>query len=239
MKDFVNYFYSRGSLTEKEALLYELIDLLDKESYNLFSEITNLSNNSTYKLESLSNRMEELDDLLAQVDLGNICLKHQVENRNILADSKFYSKLVLLGAISTCIFRFDAILAILVLFYFFNKFDDKHELEKQKRTEKIKTFDNDKLKIINNTLDNCDRLLSGKMDRTSSLQISDRLANKCIESYIDGRKLNIDYLSDDIKEIIKTILTNDLNTNENSIEKLLSSAKENHNKTLKLLKKYE
>ena len=51
MESLVEYSKSRAPLKEREALLFNVINFLDKESYNLYSEIIDLDKESLYKTE--------------------------------------------------------------------------------------------------------------------------------------------------------------------------------------------
>ena len=237
MNNYTEYFNGKDSLANKEEKLNELIDYLDKESFELFKEIVDLGPNSFYKNEELVKRLKELVELSDHVIYGtDYLIKNNKDKRK--SDFKFYLKLSLLGASSVGVFYLSPVFSIIYLFIFIDKFDNKHDKEIAEIKEHMKSLTTDKLGIINTTIGNSCRILNGKLDKLGDIGLYDSLANLYIESCFNGTNPEIESCSEEFQNRIRAILKKDLNTDENDINELIIMAKDKREKSLLQLKRF-
>ena len=241
MKDFIAYFTSGKPLEEREQLLFELVNLLDNESFNLFNEIINLNDSSYYKIENLTTRINELKELNIQINKAFEYIKKIEESGYDYATRRLqFSRLaVAITTVYSCMINF--ILGIFHYIILNRMVNERFANELEETNQKIRQFDEDKITTINNTLDNCTRLLKGKMHKIQehNFDLFDIIANDYITQYLEGNAKNIEYLPDNLQIKIREMLQIDLNTNNDNLDDLLSSTKDNSGKVLKLIKEYE
>ena len=94
MMDLDSYFKGTDNLENREQVLFDIIDKLDKESFNLFSEVLSLHKNSFYKLDNLVKRTEDLYLTCLSIygeDKLNL-IKNTLENCSGLLEGKIKKK---------------------------------------------------------------------------------------------------------------------------------------------------
>ena len=243
MIDVRGYFKGDDSIENKEELLFSIIERLDQESYRLFSEIIDLDKESTYKIDSLALRCQELNFLyLAIEDCFNYLNDIEVKGY-AYASKRLQSKRLLASVVTINLFMFNFVLAIIAYIMINRKANKEFADEFARISERVFNFDEERLDLIKRTLDNCNRLLEGKMNKLSITIEHDydgliAKSNDIIEGYIRG-KLGNDYiekLPPDIQNHIVNILHNDLNVDSKDIYELLGLTKEKFDTGMKLIK---
>lgn len=242
------YFNSKESYLKKEEVLFTVMDELDRESYRIYKEVTNLSNVSFYKVTSLKENIAKLKNLY-QIVLVNYEKILLIELSSYSYASKRWAfKWLISSALVINIILKYALLTI-SSYIAINYIIGKDYIEEYKSIdERMLNFDEQKLVGIGITLDNCERIILVKEQQmvnsiNSNAQELPKsmLANDIIAAYLLGvnSKLEPDKLPDHIKKAIRTILKEDLRTDNDNIKELLEEAKNSETKTLKLIKKYE
>lgn len=238
MESLVEYSKSRAPLKEREALLFNVINFLDKESYNLYSEIIDLDKESLYKTEDLSikisilmdlyNQVKESYEYLLQIELSsyNYALKRHQAKEFLTLLTTFYT------------FMASPIFAI-ASFVILNRMATKSFVEELKEIEEtVKQFEiEDKMHVIHSTIANSLRILNGKTERcheqitnqnnkenSSTIILANTLISLCLSGEISKEALN--GLSEPLKNKITEILKKDLNTDETDLSKLIDLSKD-------------
>lgn len=246
MADLVEYSKSKEPLKKREEVLFQTIDYLDKESYDLYCEIMDLGNESLYKTEELAlrinnlmilyNQVKEAYEYLSQIELSsyNYAVKRHQTKEFLILLTTFYT------FIASPIF---GIAAFVVL----NRMATKSFVEELAEIEQaVKQFDiEDKMHLIHTTIDNSFRILNGKVERShASLENEDNkeetsliiIANIMISLCLTGgiSKNCLSYFSEPLQRKMADILKKDLNVETSDLNELIDlSLKEEEKKLIK------
>lgn len=249
MTNIVEYSKSNASLEEKEKFVFEVIDILDKESYKLFGEIIDLSDESFYKVEEISKRIIELYKVYIKVKEAYDYLDMIEQGRVIYATKRFQLKALLTAFTTMFAFLNNAFLGI-VSFVALNKVAiNDYTREIGEIGISYSNFDDNRLELIKTTIENCDRLFAGKVSRMTEILQSTHseedegykaiIVNGFIELYLNGeitddRLLSI---SDKYKEKLKQILKKDLNSDSDDLITLIQEFNKHNDECKKMTKK--
>ena len=249
MKNIVEYSRSNASLDEKERFLFGVIDILDKESYKLFSEIVDLSDESFYKIGEISFRIIELYQVYINAKKAYDYLDMIEQSRVIYATKRFQLKTLLMAFTTMFAFLNNALLGIISFVALTKVATSDYVREIGEIGITYSNFDDNKLETIKTTIENCDRLFSGKVRKMSELLQSTHneddegytaiIVNDFIELYLDG-EITDDVLlsiSDKYKEKLKQILKKDLNSDSDDLTTLIQEFKKHNEECKKMTKK--
>ena len=246
MADLVEYSKSKEPLKKREEVLFQTIDYLDKESYDLYCEIMDLGNESLYKTEELAirinnlmilyNQVKEAYEYLSQIELSsyNYAVKRHQTKEFLILLTTFYT------FIASPIF---GIAAFVVL----NRMATKSFVEELAEIEQaVKQFDiEDKMHLIHTTIDNSFRILNGKVERshetlenednkeeTSLIIVANIMISLCLTGGISKNCLS--YFSEPLQRKMADILKEDLNVETSDLNELIDlSLKEEEKKFIK------
>jgi len=247
MEDIISYTKGKDSLKNKEKHVSDIIDLLDKESYKLFCEIMDLDDDSLYKANSISTRIIELSNLYNRVVQAYENINDIEESSYLHISKKYQIKRMMLMITSVYAFLISIFHGI-VVFILLSKMNNKSYREELNELLEIEQIDESKFDLIDVTLDNCDRIFNGKLDRVSKKISSNSIydydivtSNMLITLYLQESitKENFESLSIESKERIINILKNDLNTDCNDLYELLDMAKKEDHNSKVLIKKIQ
>ena len=262
MKNLEIYIKGTAPLEKRETIIFDLINSLDNESYKLFNEIVDLSDNSYYKLSNLNTRSKELkriylltNDLFEYIKNIETSSYDYARKRWLLkcfltayATLQVFltSELLSTGIITTQTVQNYIITAVIGVGAFtilFKKANDDYSYELSTISESVRRFSSQRLEVIGSTLDNCERLIYAKYKRHENDENIDELiteANNVIASYIDDKttETEINTLSDQLKKLIVEILKQDLTSESDDLFGLLKEAKSNYYQRLKLIREY-
>ena len=243
MTDLARYFKGRTPLDEREKVFFDMVDKLDKESFNLFCEITSLNDESTYKIDSLIMRSEELYNLFLVIEDCFEYLEKIEQESGIYAGNRLQAKRLLAGIMTANLFMFNFLIAIIVFVMINMKANKDYAEEFSKICDRVFKFDEDQMRIIKTTLENCQRLLKGKMNRLNVTLKEDYdgiivKSNSVIGEYINGEigEEYINKLPIEVKNNIVNILHQDLNVESTNIYELLGLTKKKYNDNIRLIK---
>ncbi len=247
----LEYVKGKDSLEDKEKFVYDTFNKLDKESFDLFNEIIDLSDYSYYKLMSLYLRTNKLASITKDTIEASNSLNKIEENSFSYATRRYQFKKLMVIFATMFSFLSSSILALLAYVVLSKKANKDYAIELESVYNAMEIVDEDKVKIITNTLQNCQRLLDGKerkilkhlLDSKDNEEVLNNLVliNETIQNYIDG---NINYesinkMNDEFKNNLKGILMQDLNAEEEDLFNLLELAKYKNISSLKLIKDYQ
>lgn len=239
------YVKGKDTLEEKEKYISRIIDMLDKESFELFKEIIDLSDESVYKIIPLYERANYLTDVYSKV-MDAISYVNKIEASNFeYAFKRYQLKKLLISMTTISSFLLNALLGIFLFVILSKKANKDFADECDEIYNAIDTIDDEKLRVIFTTLGNCSRLLKGKEDRVfkrlKEMQTDESLCimicNDAINSYISG-EVNAQQLlclEPNYQSTIVNILKQDLNTDSEDLIELLTLAKEKSSKNTMLL----
>ena len=152
-------------LEVREEALFKLMDVLDADSFSLFKEVVDLNANSIDKVTGL---IEWLDDLVkgyykASNDFEEL---NELELENYTyAARRFQMKRMLAGITTIYALLSNILLGIASFLLLNNRANKDFTKEIEVIGEKVRRFDEDKLRRIECTLSNCERLLHSKIDK--------------------------------------------------------------------------
>lgn len=244
--NIMDYAKSNAPIKRREEVLFDTIKRLDTDSFEVFKEVMDLKNGSLYRVEDLTAVINEL--MLAYHNSVDALAYIQKIER----DSNFYSRArfllriagnTIVIAAATIIHPILGLISLVKL----NSSAIKKYGEEIKNNidllDDLDYLDENKLRIIATTLDNSERILSGKNNRAQDLDNYYYIfeANLYIKSYIDGNSSieEINRFPDYIKSYMCTILQNELDSQDNDLESLLNLAKSKHKENMLLLKAYK
>ena len=245
--DIEEYIKGNDSLEKKEKYLRDVIDTLDKESFELFNEIIDLSDESVYKIIPLYERTHHLTEMYNSV-LEAINYINKIEASSFeFAFKRYQLKKLLISLTTMSTFLLNAILGIFSFVVLTKKANKDFADELVEIYNSMETIDDDKVKIILRTLDNCARLLNGKKNKIfehlkeiqpnikESLCVM--ICNDAIRGFINDEVSleQINSLDPFYKDTIVNILKKDLNIDTCDLNELLLLAKENSKKDKMLL----
>lgn len=251
MIDILKYFKGKDRLENREKVLFRLVNELDRESYQLFNEIVDLSDISYYKIQNLYSRVKSLQVLYSET-AESFDYIDEIENNSYDYAGKRFQLKRLLTAITTIYASMaNALLGIVAFVVLNQKATDDFLRELNAINNRTDKFDEDQVKKIGSTIDNCTRMLESKITKMNedgslySIINNNNLmviqVNTFILSYIEGLISydTINSLNDNFKCMIIEILQKDLNSESNDLFELLELAKKQNNDGLKLMKEYK
>ncbi len=247
--NIAEYSKSQDSLENREKALFEMLDTLDKDSFELFGEIIDLDVNSSQDLEKLIVKTRSLIQTYLETNeafnylyvieaksyiyiLGRLLLKSSF---GLTASVTF----IIINIIQHIYSMLFVLLSISLFYVNQIRANRKFSEEYTDTYDKTLKFDEKKLKRIKDTLDNCSRLLSGKIKQSgdNGLDSVITFADYYLSLY-SNNMITIDEIETlplGIKNIMIIILNQKLNKNEHDLSTLLT-AFSNKNKELKLKK---
>lgn len=248
MSNIIEYSKSNVSLADKEKFLFEVIDILDRESYKLFSEIVDLSEESFYKVSEISARIIELYQVYIKAKEAYDYLDRIEQERVVYATKRFQLKALLMSITTIFAFLNNALLGIVSFVALTKVATSDYVREIGEIGITYSNFDDEKLEIIRTTIENCDRLFCGKVSRMNELLQGTHnkddegykaiIVNVFIELYLSGEITDERLLSmsDKYKEKLKQILKKDLNSDSDDLLILIQEFKK-HNEECNKIKK--
>lgn len=250
MTDILEYFKGKDRLENREEVLFKLIDELDKESCQLFSEIMDLSNESYYKIYNLYSRVKNIQKLYNETKESFSYVGKIELSSYDYAGRRFQLKRLLTAMATVYASMANVFLGIAAFVLLNQKASDDFIKELMDINDRMDKFDESQMERIGMTIDNCVRLLESKLykmnedgnlyNTINNMDLFITQVNSFIIGYVEGL---IDYntiesLSDKFKiEMIK-ILKNDLNSDSENLFELLEQTKKQNNEGLKLMKEY-
>lgn len=241
------YVKGNDTLEKKEKYISRVVDMLDKESFELFKEIIDLSDESIYKIIPLYERAHYLTDVYNDVmDAINYINKIEASNFEY-AFKRYQLKKLLISMTTLSTFLLNALLGILSFVILSKRANKDFADECIEIYDAMEFISEEQLRVIFATLGNCSRLLNGKKNRifdhlrkiqpdiNESLCIM--ICNDAIKEYISGNASieQIEYLDPYYKSTIVNILKQDLNSDSDDLIELLNLAKEKSDKSKLLL----
>ncbi len=124
--DIVEYLNEKDDLEIREKRLFEIIDKIDKESYKLFSEVTDLDLNSYYKVDNLYIRINHVTDMLEEVSNIYDSLACLEANTLISIRKKRSRKKLLVALISSLIVFINLYIGLINYLIFSSIVDNSH-----------------------------------------------------------------------------------------------------------------
>ena len=242
MADIVEYSKSKEPLKKREEVLFQTIDYLDKESYELYCEIMDLGNESIYKTEELALRINDLMELynkvkeayeyLVQIEFSsyNYAVKRHQTKEFLILLTTFYT------------FMASPVFGI-AAFVVLNRMATKSFVEELAEIEQAaKQFDiEDKMNLIHTTIDNSFRILNGKVERChATLENEDNkegaslivVANIMISLCLTGgiSKNSLSHFSVPLQRKMADILQKDLNVETSDLNELIDLSRKKEEK---------
>lgn len=246
MIDIIDYSKGKDYLENREDFLFKLIDLLDKESLELFNEIVDLNNNSLYKIDNLIYRVEGLRRLLNETAESFAYINEIELSSYDFAARRFQLKRLLTAMVSVYAFLANALLGITAFVMLNHKASTDFCDEIEEIGEKVKRFNENDIYKIRETINNCGRILNGKIKKMEEdIKTGDLIdnygeANQYINLYLYN-KIDDDYigkLSETTTIRMIELLKSDLNSDSNNIYELLELAQSKKENGKKLFKEY-
>ena len=251
MVNIIEYSKGKDSLEKREKYIIDLINKLDKESYDLYSDIIDCSDNSYYQLPNSSFRCNELAHMFDEVLDAYEYLNNINENSVMSATRRFQLKRMLTLITTVYAFYANALLGIVSFVLLNNKASKDYYNELVDIESLYNNFDEDRITKIESTLQYCARLYNTNLKRMKKkskeikeddeIGINVLIANSYIHGYINN-EIDIDIfyeLPELIQKNIMNILKKDLNCDKNNLSELLYLAKNKDDKSLKLVKEYK
>ena len=235
--NIVEYSKSLDPLKDREQALFKLLDDLDQDSFELFGKISSLDINSPHDIEKLIIKTKELIQTFHETTEAFNYLY------GIEAQSYFYifgriglkSGFALATSTSFIYLNYNqhvysllvSVLSIIFYLMIQIRANKKFYAELNKTYNKTLEFDEEKLKRIQDTLNNCIRLLNGKIKNTNKSELENEIvyANYYL-SLFKNNMITYDEilaLPTSIKNIMTTILKQRLNKNDNDLGSLLDA----------------
>ena len=251
MTDITEYMQGKDKLENREEFLSKLIEDLDSESKALFDEIVDLGNISYYNVTNLYYRVQNLRKLFLKMTESYQYLGKIELSSYDYAGKRFQLKRLLTATTTVYAFMANALLGIIAFVLLNQKATNDFYRDLMDINERTSVFDEEQVKKIGLTLENCIRLLEGKIKKmnedgnlyntVSNISLPITQANALILSYIEGYidEETINGINSEVKSIIIDILKNDLNSDSDDIIELLNKAKNRNNNGMKLMKEYK
>lgn len=246
--DLMEYAKGKDPLYKKEEYLFDVVEKLDKKSLALYREIMDLSDKSLYKTDILKSKVMELMELSASLSNAFVYLNEIEMSSYNFANSRFMFKKMLTSIMTVYAFLANPILGIISFVALSKKAGDDYINELLDINDVIDKFDFDKVRRINRTALNCDRMITDKCIKEEQLEESstDTLeyynilkANYYIINYLRGSldESLLDTLDNDTRNLLMEILQSDLNSESDNIYDLLERTKKSLNDKKELLLK--
>lgn len=256
-RDILKYIKGTAPIEERRKFLFDLIDKLDKESLQLFSDVVDLSEFDFYKNVNLTERIEYLDSITADtIDGFEYLSKIDISSYNY-AVNRYRFKLFL--SMITSGFAFTSSIPLgLISFILLNKKASKdYTRELSYIGTNLDYYDDEKLNKIANTIANSSRIYNSKANSTKDIVLSNVdlikggdddamvdvvcLANMTIIAYQNGdiNLTSLDFIPDVVRNVMISLLQYDLNEETNDLNELLEKLKEKNESNLQFVKQYK
>jgi len=149
----------------REEVLFKVMDTLDADSFKLFNEVVDLNDASMDKVEGL---VMWLHELLKMYNLANDNFEelNNLELENYTYAARRFQMKRMLAAMTTVYALISNLFLGLLSFLLLNiRANKDFAKEIENIGEKVNRFDEEKLRRIESTLSNCERILYGKINR--------------------------------------------------------------------------
>ena len=251
MTDILEYSKGTDKLENREDFLFQLLNDLDNESYQLFSEIMDLGDTSYYKIDNLYSRVKYIRDIYNKT-VESFKYVGKIEQSSYdYAAMRFQLKRLLTAVTTVYAFMCNVLLGISAFVLLNQRASEDFVNELVYINSRMDKFNEEQLRKIGSTIDNCTRLLEKKLEdmnpsgdlfriiNDGSLEVTQ--VNGFIVAYIEELidYDTIDTLSDKLKGMMISILQKDLNIDSDNLQELLEHAKRLNNDGLKLIKEYK
>ena len=247
----IEYIKTIKPLEEREKYISDLIISLDKESFELFNEIMDLSDESVYKLIPLYKRTIGLTDIYNGItEAINDVIKEESFNYNSV-NGKYQFKYLLITIVSFYAFMTNALFGILAFILLTRRNNKDFANDVVDIYDSLDVIDDSREPIIHTTLDNCARILNSKKEKIiqhcfdSELDLSEKLrmmvSNDAVKDFLNGdiSTKDISFYREEYKKSIINMLKKDLNIDSEDLELLLNLTKDKSENGMKLIKQYE
>ena len=256
-KDIIEYIKGTAPLEERRKFLFDLINNLDKESFDLFSDIVDLTEYDFYKNVNLTTRIEYLDSITADVMDGFEYLSKIDTSRYNYAVNRYRFKLFLSMIASGFAFASNIPLGLLSFIVLNKKASKDYTRELEFIGNNVDKYDDEKLNIIANTIANSARIYNSKANNTKDMVLNEMalinggddevmvdaicLANMSIIAYQNGdlNSTSLNSIPDVVKEVMISLLQYDLSEETNDLKELLDKLIEKNEEKLKFVKQYK
>ena len=238
-------------LNKKEEYLTNIIDILDKETLELFKEIMDLSDSSIYKLNPLYERTIGLTKMYSETTESlNKLLKAEANNYSTIS-GKYQFRYLLITITTFYAFMTNALLGIVAFILLTKRNNKDFAKDVVEIYDSVDMLYDSRVSIIQSTLDNCTRILNGKKEKIlqhyfdNNIDLSDKLrimiSNDAVMGYLSGETSvdQIMHFSDENKSSIVEMLKKDLNVDTDNLEELLNLTKEKNDHGMKLVMEYK
>lgn len=255
-KNIIEYIKGTAPLEERRKFLFDLINNLDKESFELFSDIVDLTEYDFYKNVNLTARIEYLDSITADVIDGFEYLSKIDTSSYNYAVNRYRLKLFLSMIASCFAFTSNIPLGLLSFIVLNKKASKDYARELTYIGTNLDNYDNEKLNKIANTIANSSRIYNRKANNAKNMVLNEVdlingdddvmidavcLANMSIIAYENGdlNPTSLDFIPDPVKEVMISILQYDLDEETNDLIELLDKLIEKNEEKLKFVKQYK
>ena len=250
--DLMEYLKGKDKLENKEKLVFDFVDRLDKESTILFDEVVSANLNHSYKyngivfrvqyLSHMFNKVSEALDYIGNIELNNICY----------ANRRFQLKRVLTSITTVYAFLANPLLGI-TSYILLSKMANASYVDEIKYIEENSNkFDSERFDKIKLTFDNCNRIMNHKAEEylellkkfnenpnNPDINYDSFISNIFIKYFFDGTldKSFYEVIDEKTKNNIVKLLQEDLNVENDNLIELLEMTKENEENNLKMVMK--
>ena len=152
-------------LEVREEALFKFMDMLDAESYKLFNDVVDLKEKTPAKLLNLANSLDNLTIAYSAVSKDFEELNELELENYTYAARRFQMKRMLAGITIIYALLSNILLGIASFLLLNNTANKDFAKEIEVIGEKVKRFDEEKLRRIECTLSNCERILNGKINK--------------------------------------------------------------------------
>ena len=250
--DLMDYLKGKDTLQNKEKLLFDIVDKLDKESVLLFDEVVSADLNHLYKYNGIVYRVEYLSYMFNKVSEAIDYIVDIESNNFNYASRRFQLKRILTAITTVYAFLANPILGI-GSFIVLSKLANASYIDELKYIEEsTNRFDAEKFDRIKLTFDNCNRIMTHKSKELFELtkkfnenpdnpeiDYDSFISNMFIKYYFDGTldKSFYEVIDENTKNNIINLLQEDLNVENDNLFELLEMTKENEINNIKMVMK--
>ena len=247
----LEYIKTIKPLEKREKYISDLIASLDKDSFELFNEIMDLSDESVYKIIPLYKRTIGLTNIYNEIDVAiNDVIKEEAANYNSVS-GKYQFRHLLITITTFYALMTNVIFGILTFIVLTKRNNKDFADEVVDIYDSLDIIDDSRESIIQTTLENCARILNSKKEKIiqhyfdSELDLSEKLrmmvSNDAVKDFLNGdiSAKDISFYREEYKRSIINMLQKDLNIDSEDLELLLNLTKDKSENGMKLIKQYE
>ena len=154
-------------IEEREQFLLDALNRLDKDCYSLFCAVVDLDGSQMDKVNQLVNWLHDLIKKYSEINQAFEYLSDQEYLNEAYAIGRLQMKKMLANVVSLNAMILDLTFGLLSLYVLRSIAKRDFEREKEIIDERRKLLDEDLLNRVECTLSNSDRLLAGKVSRSS------------------------------------------------------------------------